>query len=174
GVTLFKIDKGLDTGDIVGVVETMIEPNENFGRLLERLTFIGTSLLGQELPRLLTGVAKLAPQTGEVTLAPKIERSMAKLSVADDAETALNKVLAFNPEPMAWLEFNGEPLRVLEAIISTQSIRAGALEPATRGVLVGFANNSALELITLQPAGKPVMKATDWFRGTKPEERTIS
>ncbi len=174
GVTLFKIDQGLDTGFVVGVAETMIEPGENAARLLARLTALGSSLLSQELPRLLAGVAALTPQLGVASYAPKIDRTMSKISLADSAATAINKVLAYNPEPMAWLEFNGQPLRVLDARQVTELLASGELKATIGGVLLGLGDGSSIELLEVQPAGKPVMKATDWFRGTKETERSIS
>ena len=174
GVTLFKIDSGLDTGDIVGIAETMIEENENASRLLVRLTHLGLSLLSQELPKLFAGIAKFVPQVGEPTFAPKTNRVMARILTTDTAEQVLRKVRAYNPEPMAWLEFNGLPLRVLDAIPASENVSAGEITAEANRVLFGFANDTALEVQAVQPAGKPVLKASDWFRGTKPTERRIS
>ena len=174
GVSLFKIDEGLDTGDLVGVVETVIEPGENTQRLLTRLTDLGVSLALQELPRLIAGIATLTVQTGSATIAKKTTRADARLLTGDTAATALAKVLAYNPEPMAWIEVNGQPLRILEATHSLQDVVPGALEVTKHGVLIGFADGESIELLLVQPAGKNQMAANDWFRGTKESERVIS
>ena len=174
GVSLFKIDEGLDTGDLVGVVETVIEPGENTQRLLTRLTDLGVSLALQELPRLIAGIATLTVQTGSATIAKKTTRADARLLTGDTATTALAKVLAYNPEPMAWIEVNGQPLRILEATHSLQDVVPGALEVTKHGVLIGFADGESIELLLVQPAGKNQMAANDWFRGTKESERVIS
>ncbi|MEN9731167.1 MAG: hypothetical protein RL488_477 [Actinomycetota bacterium] len=174
GVSLFKIDEGLDTGDLVGVVETVIEPGENTQRLLTRLTDLGVSLALQELPRLIAGIATLSAQAGSATIAKKTTRADARLLPGDTAATALAKVLAYNPEPMAWIEVNGQPLRILEATHSLQAVTPGALELTKQGVLLGLADGKAIELLLVQPAGKNQMAANDWFRGTKESERVIS
>jgi methionyl-tRNA formyltransferase len=174
GITLFKIDAGLDTGAIAGIAQTMIEPTENAERLLTRLTEIGLSLALQELPKLLSGVARLEPQTGEATFAPKIDRSMSRINLEDTALVALNKVRAYNPEPIAWLEFNGEPLRIIEAEHSLEPLEAARLALATGGVLLGCGDSKAIKLTVVQPAGKQKMSAADWFRGTSTTERKIS
>lgn len=174
GVSLFKIDEGLDTGDLVGVVETVIEPGENTQRLLARLTDLGVSLALQELPKLFAGIATLTAQTGSPTIAKKTTRIDARILPSDTAATAHAKVLAYNPEPMAWIEVNGQPLRVLEAAHSLQGLAAGSLEVTKRGVLLGFADGRSIELLLVQPAGKSQMAANDWFRGTKESERVIS
>lgn len=174
GVTLFKIDAGLDTGDLVGVVETSIEPGENTGRLLTRLTQLGVTLALQELPGLLSGFAKLKPQQGEPTFAPKYDRQDSRITALDDAREALAKVLAFNPEPVAWFEYQEQQIRVLDATASTESIKTAELVLTDKKVLLGLAKGGAIELLTVQPAGRTAMPAIDWFRGTKPEERKIS
>ena len=174
GVTLFKIDEGLDTGDVVGVVETVIEPGETTGRLLSRLSNLGVSLALQELPGLLAGFAKHRPQIGEPTFAPKYGRPDAQVTAVNDPNVALAKVLAFNPEPIAWFEFQGSQIRVLEAASSSASVPVGELVLSDKKVLLGLADAGSIELVTVQPAGKNVMPAIDWFRGTKPDERKIS
>ena len=174
GVTLFKIDEGLDTGEVAGVVETVIEPGENTERLLSRLSNLGVSLALQELPGLLAGFARLQPQQGEPTFAPKFERKDSRITASDDRKTALAKILAFNPEPIAWFEYQGTQIRLLEGVASAELVPVGKLVQSDKKVLLGLANSGSIELLTVQPAGKNVMPAIDWFRGTKPEERKIS
>jgi methionyl-tRNA formyltransferase len=174
GVTLFRINQGLDTGDVVGVVETTIEPGENSSRLLSRLSHLGVSLALQELPRLVAGFASFAKQVGEPTFAPKYERKDARITPTDNANVALAKVLAFNPEPMAWFEYQGQQIRLLDATSCSIPIETSRLELSAKQVLLGLAGDTAIELLTVQPAGKNPMPAIDWFRGTKTEERKIS
>jgi methionyl-tRNA formyltransferase len=173
GVTLFKIDEGLDTGPVVGVVETVIEETENSERLLSRLTDIGTSLLLAELPRLFSGLATFVEQIGEPSFAPKLDRAMAKLELDAGAKAAMRQIRALNPEPGAWLLFNAQPLRVIEARPSYDLVALGELVASKTGVLLGF-GDSSIELRMVQPAGKSQMPAVDWFRGTKPTERNVT
>ena len=173
GVTLFKIDQGLDTGDVVGVVETLIEEGENAGRLLARLSALGVTLAQQELPGLLAGFKKSAPQVGEPTFAPKFDRAAAKVTAQDTAAVALAKVRAFNPEPTAWVELESGPLRVLEASPSGHKTDSGVINEFDKGILLGLADSKSIELLMVQPAGKNPMPAADWFRGSKQTDRRI-
>ena len=173
GVTLFKIDQGLDTGDVVGVVETLIEEGENAGRLLARLSALGVTLAQQELPGLLAGFKKSSPQVGEPTFAPKYERADAKVTARDTAAVALAKVRAFNPEPIAWVELESGPLRVLEASPSGHKAESGVIAEFDKGILLGLADSKSIELLMVQPAGKNPMPAADWFRGSKQTDRRI-
>ena len=167
GVTVFKIDEGLDTGPVVATVPSSIEPTDNAGTLLRRLTELGTSLLLQEIPRLLSGVGiLLKPQEGVISLAPKLSRQDAKISFETKASLQSNLIRATNPEPGAWCLIENETLKVLEAR-ETESNRLaqGEVELIEGRVLCGFADGATLQLITVQPAGKTAMNATDWLRG---------
>ena len=167
GVTLFRIDLGLDTGPVLGSANTVIEPGENAGDLLHRLSLLGLTLLNQELPRLYSGAFELSPQAGEVTLAPKIIRSDAKISFVEKAKSVELLVRAMNPEPMAWCLLNGEPMRVLEAraVESSSSLEPGHVAFQDDKVIVGCGQGTTLELVLVQPASKTVMSAKDWLNG---------
>jgi methionyl-tRNA formyltransferase len=173
GVTLFKIDQGLDTGEVVGVVETRIEEGESAGRLLARLSQLGVTLAQQELPGLLAGFKKGSPQLGEPTFAPKFARADAKVTAQDTAAVALAKVRAFNPEPIAWVELESGPLRILEASRSGHKAESGTITESDKGIHLGLADSKGIELLKVQPAGKNSMSAADWFRGSKPTDRRI-
>jgi methionyl-tRNA formyltransferase len=174
GVSLFKIDSGLDTGDIVGIAETTIEAGETAGRLLSRLTQIGVSLAAQELPGLMSGISQLKNQSGPHTLAPKYDRTAARIESTDSPRKALAKVLAFNPEPIAWLEVKGSPLRVLSALPSLEAVSENHVLKLGDKIFIGLKDSKSIELLQVQPAGKTAMPAADWFRGLKTEDRIYS
>lgn len=167
GVTLFKIDNGLDTGDILGTVSTKIQPSENSAELLNRLSNLGVSLLLEQLPRIESGLGSLSPQKTEgVSLAPKVSRSEAELDFKKSAIELENLTRGTNPEPGAWLALGklGE-LKVFNARAqSTSTLNAGEFRLVSGMVLVG-SSVGALELIEVQPSGKTRMNAKDWFRG---------
>ena len=173
GVSLFRLDSGMDTGPIVAQVPTMIEPDENAGDLLERLTHIGISLLDETIPRLQAGTAVEHPQTSNGTSANKITRQDARITFDQTPKQIENLVRACNPEPMAWCELGGEPLRILAArpsLLASDLIRGQVLVDSNR-VLVGSGNSTQIELLEVQPAGKKPMAALDWARGLR--ERVI-
>ena len=167
GVTLFKIDEGLDTGDILGIADTVIGPEETADELLNRLSSIGVSLLNQELPRLYSGTYTLSPQKGEVTLAPKIQRSEARIDFSCNAKEIENLVRGMNSEPMAWCSFAGEPMRIIRArqIQARHGLAQGQVAEVEGNVIVGAGGQSSLELLEVQPASKTVMSAKSWMNG---------
>jgi methionyl-tRNA formyltransferase len=166
-VTLFKIDVGLDTGPVLGFAESVIEPDETSGELLERLSSIGVTLLNQELPKLYAGSFNLSEQHGSVTLAPKIQRVDARINFTSTSNEVENLVRAMNPEPMAWCELDGDPLRVLRArsVQGDFVLAPGEVLVQDDLVLVGCGSESALELIEVQPASKTPMSAKSWVNG---------
>jgi len=167
GVTIFKIDEGLDTGEVVGQVPTKIEVTENAGTLLRRLTKLGISLLLEVLPKIESGFHTFAPQNNsESTQAPKLGRAHAHINIFDDSKVIENQVRACNPEPGAWIEFSSSELKIHEAYCNPEAtLKPGQLEMLNGRVLLGCAKG-CLELIEVQPAGKSRMAAGDWFRGT--------
>jgi methionyl-tRNA formyltransferase len=167
GVSLFRIDTGLDTGPVLAVADTIIEPEESAGDLLGRLAKIGVSLLNQELPRLYSGSYELTEQMGDVSLAPKLNRDDARIDFSKRAIEVSNLVRAMNPEPIAWCQLAGESMRVLRARPVVSSIELSLGEVAVDGgrVLVGCGDRSTLELLEVQPASKNVMPAHSWMNG---------
>jgi methionyl-tRNA formyltransferase len=167
GVTVFKIDEGLDTGAVLGLAETVIEPEETSGDLLNRLSVIGVSLLNQELPKIYAGNAKLTAQEGEVALAPKIQRTDARINFSASAKEVEILVRAMNPEPMAWCEFSGDPLRILRAreVQGSYKLVPGEVTVEGERVLVGCGSDTTLELLEVQPASKTKMQASAWIHG---------
>ncbi|MFM6963758.1 MAG: methionyl-tRNA formyltransferase [Micrococcales bacterium] len=168
GVSVFKLDSGMDTGELYLQVPTVIEPSENTADLLERLTTIGITALDELLPQIAAGTSSLTAQVGEASLAAKLGRDDARVDVTQSAEQIENQVRACNPEPMAWGLIEGEPIRILEAraIAINLDVEPGSVVSENGRVLLSVGSHS-LQLITVQPASKKPMSASDWMRGLR-------
>lgn len=167
GVTVFKIDAGLDTGDIVASLPAQIEPSENAKDLLRRLGGLGVSLLLEVIPQIQSGLLKLSPQSkDEVSIASKISRAEAELNFKHSAATLENLVRGSNPEPGAWTTVQGVgDLKVFEARSHPSfALERGQCSLVSGMVMVGCGQGS-LELLEVQPAGKTRMSASAWLRG---------
>lgn len=178
GVSIFQLDEGMDTGPLLSVVPTMIEPGETAGELLERLTHLGISGVLELLPAIEAGVARPQVQsTDGISLAPKFQRQDAKIDWQRKARSIELQVRALNPEPMAWATLEEMPLRIIEAV-ALGAVDLGSLgfpSEATVGQVV-LANgrvyalcgeSTAIEIKTIQPSGKNPMDARSWARGLK-------
>lgn len=165
GLTIFQIDSGLDTGLVAAMLPTEIQPNETAGELLTRLTNLGVSLLLETIPRIESGLVNLEPQSSDgVTSASKLFKLDGKVDLNRPAEVVSNQVRGVTPEPGAWTLFRGESIKLIESRVSTHTLEVGKLEKIDNKIFVGCKSGS-LELLQVQPAGKPRMSASDWFRG---------
>ncbi len=167
GVTLFKLDQGVDTGKYLAAVKTKIEPGETAARLLARLTSLGCTLLLQELPRIYANTAEFQEQLGQATLAPKISRSDARLDFQKSATELEALILGCNPEPGAWTTLAGQPFKIHDgfAVETDNECAPGTLFDLATQIAVRCAGSTALVLKQVQPAGKAAMSAQDWRRG---------
>ena len=169
GVTLFKLDEGMDSGPIVAIAPAQIHPNETSDDLLERLGRVATSLINAELPGLFAGTTEVKPQEGEPTFATKPTRQEAHLNFVLKAKVLANRVRAMNSEPMAWCNLDGDSLRVLEAYeylgSAPEDLEIGVVTKHEQRVLVRCGDNTWLELIRVQPSSKNEMSAKDWLNG---------
>jgi methionyl-tRNA formyltransferase len=173
GVTLFKLDEGMDTGPIVTVAKTVIDAGETAADLLARLTALGSSVLGEALPAIQAGIAPLTEQSGEATLAPKILREEAHIDWSRPAKALEWLIRGCNPEPGAFTELGGQPFKIHEAVAiadPTAKLAPGAIQTLDHRVLVGTGDGLLL-LKTVQPASKRAMPASEWARGINGETR---
>jgi methionyl-tRNA formyltransferase len=168
GVTLLSMDEGLDTGPIIELVVTPIDPAENAGELTARLAIIGADLLAARLPDFVAGSIEPRPQEGEVTVAPKVTTADARLDPASSAEEMLRRIRAFAPKPGAWGEVDGSRLKVLKAglWLGSEVPAPGSIEVHDHSIVMGTAGG-AVELFDVQPAGSAPMAATAWANGRR-------
>lgn len=169
GISIFKLEQGLDTGPIVSSKPMEFLASETASEALSRFTKEATALLVEAL-RVMPAARS---QQGEVSLAPKISRSEARVDFAIGADQLARRINALNPEPTAWAELEGNPVKLLRAKslggVDWRSIDAngepGSIWVEDNRVLLGCGGGTRLELIELQPAGKKVMSAIDFMRG---------
>jgi len=169
-VSVFQIDSSMDGGKVYLQVPTNIEPSETTGRLLERLTTLGISALTEVLPQVISGIAKSEVQNdSEKSFAPKISRENARVNWSRSATEAESLIFSMNPEPMAWTEFQGTTLRILSGLAAKTDDsfqeEVGKVSLVQDRVQVQCGGASSLVLLEIQPAGKRIMSASDWYRG---------
>ena len=166
GVTSMFMDAGMDTGDIIDTLTTPIGENETAGELFERLAPLGARLLSTTLAAIADGTVTRRPQNdAEATMAPMLEKAMGRLDLTRPAQELHNQVRGMNPWPGAFCTAGGKTLKIHETRVAAGSGAPGTLlcaDPVT--VACG---EGALQLVTVQPEGKPRMAAADWLRGAR-------
>lgn len=175
GVTVFRLDEGVDTGPLVRQKEVGIDQAENSSTLLNKLTAVGSELLKEVVlegeAAILTATSQ--PKTEDQPHAYKPTRAHARLDFSLTSSELSNLVRAMNPEPMAWFDSNGINIRVLSARSIDANIPASQAVMLEKELVVGCHQGSlALELV--QPSGKNPMSGADWFRGLHVEKLEIS
>jgi methionyl-tRNA formyltransferase len=176
GVTVFRLDEGVDSGPILAASQVEIQQHVTAGELLSELTSVGADLLVSTLNDLDALIAnqKLQSRSEKAKMASKLNRSDAKVDFSLSADQVHNFVRAMNPEPVAWFEFGNLSIRVLKtAVAASSQLSIGEFELSPDGLLVGCSAGS-VELVVVQPAGKNEMPGADWFRGLKSDGARIS
>ena len=167
GVSVFALDPGMDTGPIYTAITVPIEPTMRSYELLEKLSVIGVSAVKDALIAIDNGVTPV-PQTGQASSAAKITREEAALDWKISSKTLHNKIRAFYPQPQAWTNFRGQPLKISSVKVSDSDINLepGELRVVGSECLIGT-GDACLVLEKLTPAGKKEMSALDWSRGAR-------
>jgi methionyl-tRNA formyltransferase len=168
GVTVMRLDEGLDTGPIVAQRVEPIDPADDAGRLGGRLAAIGAELL---VATLATGdLAGRAQDDAAATMAPSITPEERWIAWGEPAATIERRVRALSPVPGARTRFRGADLRVLAASAG------GVLDPQTPpgtlrlvgGAVEVATGEGSVQLLEVAPAGRSHMPADAWARGARP------
>lgn len=167
GVTIMKMDAGLDTGPILTQRSVRIAPDETAGSLFEKLSRLGADLLLETLPMLISGKIEPHPQLEKgATYAGMIKKQEGKLDFSKSAVELERKIRAFNPWPGTFLEWSGHMLKVHRA-----SVSMGKKPEGERGVVDGNpavgTSNGMLVLDEVQPAGKKRMDGKSFLAGAR-------
>ena len=173
GVTIIRMTKRMDAGDILAQEATPISRNETAGELEARLAELGGKLLCAVLEGMAVGVVSYRVQeAGEVTYAPKLRRADALIDWNRSAEELFNFIRGLAPRPGAytWLVSGGkEALRL--GILGSQVLAGKGSDSPTGTVFkhpggIGVnCQRGQLLLIEIQPAGGRRMAARDYVRG---------
>ena len=166
GVTIIRLDEGLDTGPVVTAQAIDIRDDENAGELTNRLATLGARLLVHALPDYLKGSLEPVPQSDDgLTYADKIEPMDRPIDSNSDVDSVVANVRGLAPSPAATLEIDGDIHKILEARVSSnRSPQLGTWEAVDGVPVVGF-RDGGVELVTLQSAGKKPHSGEEWLRG---------
>lgn len=164
GVTIMKMDVGLDTGDMLYKLSCPITPEDTSATLYDKLAELGPQGLIKTLEQLAEGTAKPEVQDEAlVTYAEKLSKDEALLDWALPAAQLERCIRAFNPWPMSWMAIDDQPVKVWKASVIESHVQAAPgtiVEANKQGIQVATAEG-ILNLESLQPAGKKAMSVQD-------------
>lgn len=164
GVTIMRMEAGLDTGPVVSVHRTSVGPDEDAGVVMDRLCDLGGPALVDAVDRVESGTFDPVPQPEEgVSLAPKITDADRVLDTGLTARALTDRIRALSPHVGVRCTIGGEPFKVWRAAPSP--LPAGEGLAVTDGRLLLACADGALEILELQPPSKARMAAGAFLRG---------
>lgn len=167
GITLMQMDKGMDTGDIIALRKTLIDPEETAGELTPRLAVIAAEMAVEWMPKIVAGDYKRTPQNHDkATHAPKVEKAEAELRCDRDAEEEFNRYRAFTPSPGAFLRTRLGLVKIGRAKLSNQTSEPGVVMSTSNSCQVAFEGGS-IHLVEVQPDGRRRMTGKDFANGLR-------
>jgi methionyl-tRNA formyltransferase len=170
GVTVMQTDPGMDTGAILLQESVPISPSETVLELAPRLSSLGATMIVTALEQL--DSLKPIPQDDSLaTHARMLEKEDARINWTLDAKTIFDRYRGLAGWPGSYFLFQGKRIKILELRPSNQSGQAGQVLEFGDGVIIA-AKTGSLELLVVQPEGKPKMNALDWARGYQVKART--
>jgi len=171
GVTIMKMDVGMDTGDVITQDRTEITPEDNAQTLHERLAQMGAELLVRTIPDYVAGKIQPRPQPAEgVSLAPKIKKEEGRIDWQQPARVIWNRVRGLVPWPGAFtvLKEGQRLLKIWEAeIVEGKSGKPGEILDLDRtGIVVGC-GDGAIRLTMVQLEGGKRLSAEQFLAGNR-------
>jgi methionyl-tRNA formyltransferase len=167
GVSIMRMEAGLDSGPVLHQVATTIGDDETGGELTRRLAALGAEALVETLSRLPRHALGGQPQDDALaTYAPKITRETARIDWTADAAQVARTIRAFDPIPGAWSRLGESELKFFGARPSATAAAGGPGTMVAEGDrLVVTAGGGAVEIAEVQPAGKKRLEVSAWLRG---------
>ncbi len=170
GITIMQMEAGLDTGPMLAKAELAITQDMNAGILHDKLAEMTASLMPDTIDQLMAGAAKaeIQPENG-VSYAQKITPQDLQLRLDQPAQQLIQKIRAFSPAPGSFINSLSGRLKLLTAQLASpvlQDVEPGTFLGHTKsGILVACADNQAIEITCLQPAGKQAMSGAAFLNG---------
>ncbi len=181
GVTIMKMDEGLDTGDIISQTQVSIAADDTGETLLEKLSVAGASLLVDTLEAIEKGQAGYTPQDEEASsYAGLLKKEMGCLDFSKTAGELDRVIRAYNPWPGAYTSLSGKILKIWNA--EPVDAHAVDIESGTSvGTIIDISPESfdiltldgALRVFQLQMEGKKRMSTAEFLRGYRLEKNTV-
>jgi methionyl-tRNA formyltransferase len=166
GVTIMKMDAGLDTGDILAQTRTPILLEDNSQTLHDRLAQLGADLLTKTIPDFVAGKISPQPQPTEgVTYAAKIKKEDGKIDWNLSAQEILNRLRAFTPWPGVFTFLENSLLKIWKAEMVERSGNAGEILSADKSGVIVTSGKNALRILELQLEGGRRMNAQEFLAG---------
>ena len=166
GVTVFKLDAGMDTGPIYTQHRFALDSDITSDELLIELGELGVEAVLETLQLVESGQRPVPQSSDGATRARKLSRDEGEIIWSRSAEEVSAHIRAFTSNPGAWTLFRGAPLKVAAPVISDITLRPGEVALINKKLYIGTASH-ALEIGSVTPQGKSAMSGAAWANGAR-------
>ena len=176
GVTIMRMDEGLDTGDMIASVAVELDAQETGGSLFDKLQDAGARLCVETMKSIEDGTAVYTPQDNEIATHTKmIQKSLGKINWSLSAVQIERLIRGLNPWPSAYTYLSGKTLKIWKATVHPGNTDAapGTVVKADKQSLVIQTGVDRLSLEEVQLEGKKRMPVADFLRGFTIENGTV-
>lgn len=167
GISIMRMDAGMDTGDVALRVPTTISRDETAGELHDRLAPLGAQALGRALDALCAGTLSFTPQDhAAATLAPMLTKADGRLDWSWPAQQVHDRVRGTSPWPGAFVERAEGPLKIHRTRLAEGGGPPGSVIAHDADGPRVACGDGAVTLLSLQRPGRTAMGGADFLRGT--------
>ena len=170
GISTFFIEPEVDTGAILLQEKIIINDDDDFGSLSQRIMVQGAGLMLRTLNKIEDGTIQTINQNGDLaSLAPKIRKKMHKIDWSQTAQKIHNQIRAFSPSPSAFTKLNGKRIKIFKSKVLTekQSTGPGKISLLEKNRMAISCGEGELEIFEIQLAGKNRMSMAACLRGVQ-------
>ena len=164
GVTVIKVDQGLDTGDIVLDTSIEISNEDTYQDLEKKLSQLSKNILPMFFEKLAANTKMIPQDNMQATYAEKINKTEAKIDWQDDAILINQKIRAFNPNPGAWFELDGKRIKIMGSKIIDKNGKPGEIMTDEFIIACG---SQAIQPTTLKKEGKGLVTLAEFLKGNQ-------
>ena len=164
GVTVIKVDQGLDTGDIVLDTSIEISNEDTYQDLEKKLSQLSKNILPMFFEKLAANTKMIPQDNMQATYAEKINKTEAKIDWQDDAILINQKIRAFNPNPGAWFELDGKRIKIMGSKIIDIKGKPGEILTDEFIIACG---SQAIQPTTLKKEGKGLVTLAEFLKGNQ-------
>ena len=170
GVTVFKLDKGMDTGPIYRQKEIAMPPKATTDSLLQNLAVVGAPVVLDAISAIEAKELPVIQSSVGASRAEKLSKDEARIDWQDASLNIERKIRAFYPAPGAWTTFRDEAIKIESATAGeTKAGLPGEISLEGKDLYISTSEGS-LQILKVKPAGKASMDAISWINGARIEQ----
>ena len=169
GVSIFQIEKKVDTGGIINVEKIKIQNKDNFETLSDKLSKLGSKALLKSLRLIENDDFKILVQDNKKsTRAPKIKKEMLRINWSWEAEKINNWVRGLSPLPGMYTVYKGKKLKIFKTSVvrGDKELSIGKIEVINLKELVVHCVDKMISILEIQQEGKNRLSVQDFLKGS--------